>query len=112
MNNYDKAFNAYNEALKGINVKENERIVLENKNVWCFYFAKNIPGADIKAHEKVILELKNPLSSFCFSKDIPGANIEEHFKIILNYRDKFWLNRFIKDVNYKGTRVEEWLLYI
>ena len=53
MNNSDKALNAYNEALKGINVKENERIVLESKTAWCFYFAKNIPKADTKAHEKL-----------------------------------------------------------
>ena len=115
MNNYDKAAKsakAYREALEGINVKENEKIVLECKNIWSYDFARDISGADIKAHEQVILEFKEPQLSFLFAKDIPGANIEEFFKIILNSGDKLWLYEFIKKVNYKGTKVEEWLLYI
>ena len=31
MDNKEKAYNAYREAIKGINVKENEQIVLECK---------------------------------------------------------------------------------
>ena len=112
MNNFKKAEKAYWEAFAGINVKENEKIVLECKTDWCYHFAKEIKGADIKAHEKVILEIKEVQYSYCFAKCIPGANIEEHFKLILNSGDKYWLDRFIKYVNYKNTRVEEWLLYI
>ena len=113
MNNEEKARISYYEARKGINVKENEQIVLECKNVcWCFYFAKHIPGANIKAHEQVILEFKNPRYSYWFAQDIPGANIEEHFKVIFNSKDKLWLDDFIEKVNYKGTKVEEWLMYI
>ena len=113
MNNYEKARKAYWQALNGINVKENEKIVLECKNVyWCSHFAANIPGADIKAHEQVILELKYSEYSPYFARDIPGANIEEHFKVILNSGDKYYLNQFIKYVNYKNSKVEEWLFYI
>ena len=112
MDNNSKARKAHWEAHRGVNVKENEQIVLECKTDWCYNFALNIPGADIKAHEQVILELKDLFYCFNFAKNIPGAKIEEHFKIILNSRDKFWLNRFIEYVNYKNTRVEEWLMYI
>ena len=140
MNKYDKAQKAYYEAREGINVKENEKIVLECKTSWCYLFArdikdadikaheqvvlelktgycsykfaKDIKGADIKAHEKAILELKNPEFSCYFAADIPGANIEEHFKVIFNSGDKYWLDEFIKYVNYKGTKVEEWIMYI
>ena len=140
MDNYDKAYNAYSEARKGINVKKNEAIVLKCKTSWCFEFAKYIPGADIKAHEKVILNMKNcdycyafardipgadikaheqailelkiPGYSFWFAKNIPRANIEEHFKVIINSGNKAWFDYFIKEVNYKNTKVEEWLLYI
>ena len=136
----EKARKAYCEASNGINVKENEKIVLECKTSWCYEFARDIPGADIKAHEqailelkdlehsfwfakdvlgadikaheKVILELKDSKYSYWFAKNILGANIEEHFKVILNSGDKFWLNYFIEKINYKGTKVEEWLLYI
>ena len=112
MNNYDKAYKAYNEAHEGINAKENEQIVLKCKTSWCYYFARNVPGADIKAHEKVILELRNPQVCFCFARDIQEANIEEHFKVVLNSGSKYSFYWFIKDVNYKGTKVEEWLMYI
>ena len=112
MNNEEKAAKAYYEARQGINVKENEKIVLECKTDWCYYFARDIKGADIKVHEKVILELKDPEYSYYFAQDISGANIEEHFKIILNSGDKHWLDLFIKTVSYKDTRVEEWLIYI
>ena len=112
MHKYQKAKNAYYEALNGINVKENEKIVLKCKTIWCYSFAANIPGADIKAHEKVILESKDPEYSYYFAKYIPGANIEEHFKVILNSGNKVWLFSFIERVNYKGTKVEEWLFYI
>ena len=112
MDNYEKARKAYIEACKGINIKQNEKIVLECKNSWCFYFARDIPGADIKAHEQAILEIKNPHYSFWFARDIVRANIEEHFKVILNSGDKEWLNLFIEKINYKNTKVEEWLFYI
>ena len=112
MNSSEKSQRAYIEALKKINVKENEQIVLKCKTFLSYDFAKYIPGADIKAHEQVILELKDLRYSFYFAKYISGANIEEHFKLILNSGDKNYLNRFIKDVNYKGTKVEEWLMYI
>jgi len=112
MDNDEKAYKAYYKAYNGVNVKENEKMVLECKTSWCYHFARYIPGANIKAHEQVILEIKDPLFSYCFAKDIPEANIEEHFKVILNSGDKKWLNYFIKYVNYKGTKVEEWLIYI
>ena len=64
MDNYEKAYKAYFEALAGFNVKENEQIILECKTGWSYDFALNIPGANIKAHEKVLLELKN--SFYCF----------------------------------------------
>ena len=112
MNNYEKARKAYIEAFKGINLKENEQIVLECKTDWCYYFARDIKGADIKAHEKVILELEYTKYSYYFARDVLGANIEEHFKVIYNSGNKYWLNFFIEEVNYKNTKVEEWLLYI
>ena len=85
MDIFEKAGIAYNQAFDGINIKENE---------------------------KIVLECKSPTYSFYFARYIPGANIENHFKVIFNSGNKFWLNRFIKEVNYKGTKVEEWLLYI
>ena len=112
MNNYDKAKNAYWEARQDINIKENEQIVLETKTTWSYLFARYVPGADIKAHEQAILEIKDPKYSYWFAQDIPGANIEEHFKLIYNSGDKFWFDEFIQFVNYKGTKVEEWLPYI
>ena len=113
MYNYEKAYSAYYEAREGINVKENEKIVLECKSgYWSYKFARDIKKADIKAHEQVILELKYSEYSPYFARDIPGANIEEHFKVILNSGDKYYLNQFIKYVNYKNTKVEEWLFYI
>ena len=113
MDNFYKAQKAYREALKRINVKENEKIVLECKNVyWCSHFAANIPEADIKAHENVILQLKDPGCSIVFARDVLGANIEEHFKVVVNSGIKIWLDNFIEVVNYKNTKVEEWLLYI
>ena len=120
MNNNEKSENvrikarkAYREACEGINVKENEKIVLECKiSFWCYYFALNIPEANIKAHEQVLLEIKDPEYSCLFAEYIEEANIEEHFKVIINSGDKYWLNWFIKHVDYKNTKVEEWLLYI
>ena len=112
MDNYEKARKSYIEACKGINVKENEQIVIECKTIWCYNFAACIPGADIKAHEQVILSGKDAKMSFFFARDIPGANIEEHFKVVYNSGDKNWFNYFIKEVNYKNTKIEDWLLYI
>ena len=109
---YKKAQKAYNKAFKGINVKENEAIVLKCKTSLCYDFALNIPGADIKAHEKVILDLKDLFYCFHFAYSIPEANIEEHFKVILNSGDKYWLEDFIEKVNYKDTKVEEWVMHI
>ena len=112
MDNFEKAQKAYYEALEGINVRENEQIVLESETTCSYYFALDIPEADIKAHEKVILKIKKPSCSYYFARDVLGANIEEHFKVVYNSGNKDWLNFFIKHVNYKNTRVEEWLFYI
>ena len=112
MNNYDKSEKACLEAHIGINIKENEKIVLECKTFWSYFFAREIKEVDIKAHEKVILELKSPEYCYWFARDILSANVEEHFKVIFNSGNKYYLDRFIKEVNYKNTKVEEWLLYI
>ena len=113
MNNNTKAEDAFYDARDGINVKENEKIVLKCKKIyWCYRFALDVPGANIKAHEKVILELEYTKYSYYFARDVLGANIEEHFKVIYNSGNKYWLNFFIEEVNYKNTKVEVWLLYI
>jgi len=112
MDDFHKAHKAYVLACDGISIKENEKVVLKSKTTWSYDFAKGIKGADTKAHEQVILELNQPHYSYFFARDIPGANIEEHFKVILNSGDKTYLDAFIKYVNYKNTKVEEWILYI
>jgi len=113
MNNNTKAEDAFYDARDGINVKENEKIVLKCKKIyWCYRFALDVPGANIKAHEKVILEFKDPEYSCRFARDIPCANVEEHFKIIFNSKDKYFIDYFVEFVNYKNTKVEKWLFYI
>lgn len=68
---------AYNEAYDGINIKENEQIVLAYKNAhYSFNFALNIAIVDIESHEKVILESENPNYCYAFAVEIPGANVK------------------------------------
>ena len=105
MNNFDKADKAYTEARKGINVKKNERIVLECKTTWCYEFARDIHGADIKAHEQVILELKSGYYSYYFARDIKGADIKAHELVLLGLRDPEYSSWFAQDI--PGANVEE-----
>ena len=112
MDNFEKAKSACVGAMHGLDIKEKERIVLECKTTWCYEFAKYISGSDIKAHEQVILELKDSYYCYLFARDVLGANVEEHFKVILTSGDKYYLDRFIEEVDYKNTKVEEWLFYI
>ena len=118
MDKYEKVYKesiaskAYWQAIDGINIKENEQIVLEYKTFWSYYFSRDIEKADIKAHEQIILELKDPEYCYSFARNISKTNVEEHFKVIVNSGSKYWLDRFIERVNYKNTKVEEWLLYI
>ena len=112
IDNYIKAQKAYYEACEGINVKKNEQILLKCKTIWSYFFARDILNADIKAHEQVILELKKPEYSCWFARNIAKADIEEHFKVVFNSGNKEWFKYFIKYVNYKGTKIEKWLLFI
>ena len=105
MDNNEKAKKAYYEACEGVNVKENEQIVLECKTVLSYCFAKNIPGADIKAHEQVILELKDRYYSYVFARDIKGADIKAHELVILELKDPYYSYVFTRDI--PGANVEE-----
>lgn len=71
---------ATEEAKQGINVKENEQIILAFNNAeYSYLFARDVKGADVKAHEKVILDSTNTFDLFhayIFARDIKGANIK------------------------------------
>jgi hypothetical protein len=88
---------AYEEALKGINVKENENIVLKYKNAkLCYLFAKHIPSADILAHETIILNQQDGGFSFEFARDIEGAHIQSHINL-LHHNKEYQLEAVLKD---------------
>jgi len=103
---------AYKSAFIGEDISKNENIVLASKSYYSFYFARDIKGADIKKHEDIILNIDDNRWSFLFAKSVKGANIEKHFKKIFHSKDQLYINLFIEQVNYKGTKVEEWILYI
>jgi len=98
---------------KFVNIKEIEDIVLSFKNpIYSFLFALQVPEANIQLHEQVVLNSKNDGLCCEFAEHVPGANIEEHFKLILNSGNKYSFDEFIRKVNYKGTKVEQWLYYV
>jgi len=76
---------AYHEALEGINIQENEKIVLKSKN--CYY-------------------------CYGFAKYVLGANKEKLFKVILESGDKDWINYFLKHVNFDKKKYINYLLFI
>jgi len=105
---------AYSEACKGINIKENERIVLESKDSEsCCWFAKDVKGANIKAHEQIILESKS-YYYYCynFARYVPESNKEELFKVILESEDRNWINIFLEYVEFNKEKFINYLLFI
>jgi len=76
---------AYLEALKGINIKENEKIVLQSKKShFCYIFARNV-------------------------KD---SNKEELFNIVLQSGNKYWINLFLETVKFNKEKFSDYLLFI
>jgi len=106
-------YQAYKEAREGINIKKNEKIILESKNIdYCYEFARDVPGANIKAFEEVILEIKDPYWCYSFAKYLKGSNKEELFKVILESGNKFWINRFLEDVEFNKEKFANYILFI
>lgn len=97
---------AYVEARKGKNIKENEAIVLRARNgSLSFYFARYVPGANIKAHEQIIIESNDSGNCYLFARHIPSANVKELEKVVLAERDCdycFWFARDVKGANIKA----------
>lgn len=102
---------ALNNAKAGINVKENEQIVLSKKDSRLSYnFARSVPTADIKAHEKIVLENGRCDVSFSFGMTIPGADIQAHI-CLMNMSGKYgWeleLKNKLKEINDKEFLEEQ-----
>jgi len=103
----------YLEARRGINIQENEKIILESKDLYyCYCFAWIIKEANIKAHEKVVLESKNSNYCYAFARYIKGSNKEELFKLVLESGDKYWINKFLEEVDFDKEKFVNYLLFI
>jgi len=84
-------------AYECINIKENEKIVLESKDPhYCYWFAIYVPGTNIKELEEAILESKNTEYCYRFARDVIEANKEALFKVILEYEDKDCINSIFR----------------
>ena len=76
---------AYWEAYKGINIKENEQMVLESKSIaFCYYFAR----------------------------DVKDSNKEELFKVVLESGNKDLINIFLQYVEFDKKKFKNYLLFI
>ena len=77
---------AYWESIKGINIKENERIVIESKDLgYCCLFAKDI---------------------------LERADKEELIKVVLESGNKDWINAFIEDIEFDKEKFVNYILFI
>jgi len=106
-------YEAYNEACRGINIKENEKIVLECKNIhMCYKFALDVPGANIEAHEKIIIENKSPMYCYFFAKYAKNSNKEELFKVILEFGELVHIRMYLENINFDKEKYINYLLFI
>ena len=104
---------AYKEAYRGINIKKNEKIVLESKDPhYCYWFVRDISRANIKALEEIVLESKDPYYCYWFARDVKKSNKEALFKVILEYGDKDWINNFLEKVDFDKEKYINYLLFI
>ena len=100
---------AYYEASNGLNIAENEQIVLAGKNTkWCFYFALNIPEANIKAHEEIVIVSKDPHICFCFAKHIKGTNKQLLSKVVLESLNEKYIKLFYNNIDFDKTKYESY----
>jgi len=103
---------AYEEALRGINVKENEAIVLANKdNYYSFYFARKVKGANIKAHEKIIIKNGSPGYCLFFADNIKGADKQALSEVVLKSLDKYYIRRFYQSIDFDKSKYDLMLLF-
>jgi len=111
--NMKTAKEAYWEALKGINIKENEKIVLESKDIhYCCCFARNIFQANTKPFEELILERKECWYCYWFAKYVKESNRENLFKVILESGHGDCINNFLKNVEFNKEKFANYLLFI
>lgn len=103
---------AYEEALKGINVKKNEALVLENKSSYhSFWFAKKIKGANIKAHERVIINNKKPAYCLMFADYIKDADKQTLSEVVLKSLDEYYIRRFYQEIDFDKSKYDLMLLF-
>jgi len=104
---------AYEEAIKGINIQENENIVLKIKDHhYSYLFARDVPRANIKSHEKIILESKDLYCCYWFAKDVKESNKEYLFKVVLESGNKNYISAFLKYIDFNKDKYINYLLFI
>lgn len=96
---------AYEEALQGINVKENEAIILASNNAQYFYsFARYVKESNIKALQEAAIKSNNAYCCYNFAKDIQGANIEALQEAVIKSNDAHYCYCFAKNI--EGANIQ------
>lgn len=92
--------------------KEEQAILAKNDPWESYKYCMKNEDANISLHENIIIKSDNVGYNYYFAKYIKKSNKERLFKRLLELNDFFFINFFLKNIDFDKDKYEDLLLFI
>jgi len=100
-------------AIKGIDVEKNQEFILSSKSpIYIYYFGKLVKHANLEKIEDALIDLQAFERLFSFAYNLEKSNKEKIFKAILQSNDDYYINRFLKEIDFNKDQFKDYLPFI
>lgn len=101
------------EACSGIDVEQNQEIVIQSKDAYYVYcFAVEVKDANIEKLQQVIIDNKDCQYAYWFAKDIKKANIQKLSEVVFNSGNISYIKLFYRRIPHDKFDVSRFETYL
>lgn len=99
----------YSEALSGINIQENEKLILNSNDGYYIYrFAKDVKDANILALEEALLKTKYVIGFLYFAEFVKGSNKQKLSDAVLETFNYDLIKAYYDHIDFDKTRYDNY----
>jgi len=100
---------AYEDAKSGINVQENEHIILNSGDgYWIFRFARDIHNANISCLEDAMLNSGYILGFYFFAKEVDKSDKQKISDYVLNTFEHDLIKVYYEEINFDKSKYDSY----
>lgn len=112
----EEIYKAYSEACNGINIEENQEIIIQGKIAqYAYMFANHIKNSNIQRLQQVIIDDQNPCYAFYFALDIKETNIQKLSEVVIHSKVEYWIRDFYNNIphdKFDTSKFETYLTFM